>query len=245
MKFLYSFIIFIVFAIVANQTMAVSPTPAAPPEMTPEQKEIDRIDKIKDLVASRVAELKLVDKRGIIGTVERSSTTQVVIEDHKKDLRTIGIDELTKFVSIKGSLGISDIKEGDKISAVGLYYKDTKTLLARFISVSSSIPLDIGGVVTAKNSRQFSITIVDPEGKQKIIDVETSTKTNLWDGNALIKSGFSRVLVGERILVMGFEDPQEDNTINASRIIHFPNFPLSQDLKKHQSIEGASPTPNF
>src|SRR3972149_11269785 len=159
---------------IAAQTKTPTPTPgqspsgAAPsptPQVTAEEKEQDTIEKIKDLVASKVAELKLVDKRGILGIVKRSSNSQIVVEDHKRDQRSVDIDELTKFVSSKTSFGISDIKEGDKISVIGLYNKDTKRLLARFITLSANTPIAIEGVVTAKSTRQFTMTVVDSSGK--------------------------------------------------------------------------------
>mgnify|MGYP001612693154 CR=1 FL=1 len=244
-KTLCRFIIIIIFITIINiisrpiaaQTATSSPTP----KVTSEQKEIDTIEKIKDLITSRSAELNLVDSRGILGTVKRIKNSQIVIEDHKRDQRSIDIDELTKFVSSKASFGISDIKEGDKISAIGRYNKDTKRLLARFIALAANVPVDIEGVVTSKNTREFSLSIADASGKPKTIDVGTSTKTNLWDGSSLTKSGFSKILVGERVVVVGFPDLKSKNTINASRIIHFTDLPLSENLKKHKKIDEEAP----
>ena len=195
-------------------------------------------------MASKVAELKLVDKRGILGVVKRISNSQIVIEDHKEDQRSIDIDELTKFVSSKSSFGISDIKEGDRISAIGLYNKDTKRLLARFINVSENVPINIEGVVTGKNSREFTLTVIDSGGKTNNIDIESSTKTNVWDDKTLTKSGFSKVLVGQRVIVIGFPDLNSKETVNASRIIHFANLPISEVLLKYAPVEeSGTPTP--
>ena len=261
MKTLYNFIIIIIFItvitiIIGNpsvlaQTKTPTPTPGqspsgtAPsptPEITSEEKEQDTIEKIKNLVASRAAELKLVDKRGILGVVKRSSSSQIVIEDHKRDQRTIDIDELTKFISSKDSFGISDIKEGDKISAMGFYNKDTRRLRASFISLSANIPLNIEAVVNSRNSREFTLTVVDTNGKTRTIDIGTSTKTSTWADNSLTKSGFSKILIGQRILVIGFEDLKNKDTINASRIIHFADLPLSGALKKYQNVQEETPT---
>ena len=259
MKTLYDFIIIIIFITVITiiigsplsvlaQTKTPTPSPgqspsgAAPsptPEVTSEEKEQDTIEKIKNLVASRAAELKLVDKRGILGAVKRSSSSQMVIEDHKRNQRTIDIDELTKFVSGKASFGISDIEEGDKISAIGFYNKDTLRLRASFISISANIPIDIEGVVTSKSSGEFTLTVVDTNGKTRAINIETSTKTNVWADNSFTKSGFSKILVGQRILIFGFEDLKDKATINASRTIHFVDLPLSVGLKKYQDVEVA------
>lgn len=246
MKTLYNFIIFISFMMIINiiigNATAQTATPSPTPKITSEEKEIDTIEKIKDLVASKVAELKLVDKRGILGIVNRSTNSQIVVEDHKRNHRSVDIDELTKFVSSKDSFGISDIKDRDRISVIGLYNKDTKRLLARFIGLSANTPVDIEGVVTARNSRQFTLTIVDTNGKTKAIDIQTSTKTSVWNNNSFTKSGFSKILVGERVLVIGFPDSKDEDTINASRIIHFADLPLSESLKKYKNVQEETPT---
>src|SRR3990167_7821617 len=54
------------YAITTTPTPLKKVTPTGTPEVTKEQEDIDRIEKIKDLVASKVAELKLVEKRGIL-----------------------------------------------------------------------------------------------------------------------------------------------------------------------------------
>ena len=236
-------IFFIAITILSGEVTAQTKTPtlSPTPEITSEEKEQDTIEKIKNLVASRAAELKLVDKRGILGVVIKSSSSQIVIEDHKRNQRTIDIDELTKFVSGKDSFGISDIKEGNRISAIGYYNKDTRKLRASFISVAQNIPVDIEGVVTAKRSREFTLTIADQTGKTITINIETSTKTNVWDGNTISKSGFSKILVGQRMLIIGFPDLKDKDTINASRIIHFTDLPLSSDLRKYQKIDEEAP----
>lgn len=219
----------------------ISGTPSATPGVTAEQ-EADTIEKIKDLVASKVAELKLVDKRGILGKVIRVKSSQLIVEDHKRDQRSVDIDELTKFVSSKSSFGISDIKEADLISTIGLYNKDTKRLLGRFISLASSVPENISGVVVSRDPEEFTLKVLDPQGKSRTINIETSTKTNVWEENELAKSGFSKISIGERVIVIGFEDLKEKDVINASRVIHFPDIPLSNDLKKYEKNIEEEPT---
>lgn len=222
-----------VFAATPAPTKKLTPTPA----VTQEEKQVDTIEKIKDLVASKVAELKLVDKRGILGTVKSTTNTQIVIENNNKTQVMIDIDELTKFDSSeKDSFGISDVKEGDFLSFLGLYNKDSKRLLARFISYASNVPVNIEAVIIEKNTKEFTLEVVDTFGKKSIINVESSTKTNVYQDGETVKSGFTKVSEGERIIVAGFADKKEKDVINASRIIHFPDLPLSGDLTKHKDM---------
>jgi len=97
----------------------------------------ETLDAIKDKVASRVAELNLVEKRGIIGDVDSITDTQIIINTISGKRRIIDVDEFTNF---SGNLeGISDIEVGSSISILGLFNKDSERLLARFIS-EVSIP---------------------------------------------------------------------------------------------------------
>jgi len=216
------------YAITTTPTPLKKVTPTGTPEVTKEQE--DRIEKIKDLVASKVAELKLVEKRGILGVVKSTTNTQIILEDIKKRQRVIDIDELTKFKSTgKESFGISDIKEGDMLSFVGLYNKDSKRLLARFVSRDVS-PVNIEGIVALKDGENFTITIVSEEGSKKIIDIQTSTKTTSYDGENSKRSGFSKIERGQRAIVVGFADLKEKGTINAQRVIHFTDLPPSSGM---------------
>lgn len=233
MKSLYSFIIIIVFIIVINIIIgnAAAQTATPTPKVT-ETQDQDRIEKIKDLVASKVAELKLVEKKAVLGTVKSATNTQITLLDHKNQQRAIDIDELTKFQSNKESFGISDISSGDVISAIGLYNKDTKRLLARFVSQVTSVPENFDGAVVAKDKVSFSITFLTQDNKKRVIDIETSTRTSLYDGAETQKSGFSKIEIGQRVIVVGFKDPKEKDRINASRIIHFLSIPISSQMKK-------------
>ena len=238
----FSIIAFMVLAVAITLTPGTSLAQTSTPEPTAE-KDIETIEKIKDLVASKVAELKLVDKRGLVGKVKKTGNTQITLLDHKNKQRTVDIDELTKFESsAKVSFGISDIKEGDVISTIGLYNKDSERLLARFISRAANIPVNIDGVITEKVAKDFNIAFITSGGNKFAVDIETSTRTWVYNEGEIEKSGFSKLEVGQRAIVIGFTDLKEDNLINASRIIYFPGLALSQDLEKFIDRQGPAST---
>lgn len=249
--FIPALIIFIFMTVSASsaQTPTVKITPVPTTKITPfpttkitpidTQTQQNQIEKIKDLVASKVAELKLVDKRGIIGTVKSSSNSEIKVIDLKKQEKQIEIDELTKFQSStedEGSFGISDIKTGDVISSIGLFNKATKKLLARFVSRAANIPQSVEGVVTAKDLKAFTFDMVGEDGKKKTVSVETSTKTSSVDEGKTLKSGFTKIEVDQRVIVVGFDDPKIKAQLNASRILFFLSIPPSAEMKKFQNI---------
>ncbi len=233
--------------LITTTSFALSPTPSPTLKVTPTAKPKENptpvdteIEKIKDLVASKVAELKLVDKRAILGTVKTSSNTQIALNDDNGKERQVDIDELTKFESDSDqSFGISDIKNGDTLSVIGLYNKDTRRLLARFVSKEKSVPLNLEGVVASKDTKEFTLVLVAEDGKKKTINIDTSTKTSSYDKGESTKSGFSKIQVDQRIIAVGFADPKIKDQVNASRVIVFAAIPASSLMKKFESVSSS------
>lgn len=229
-KIVKTFLIISAFFFLNTRAFAVSPTPASPT-----QGQIDQIEKIKEMVASKVAELKLVEKRGILGKVKETTGTKITVIDNKGNGRTVDTDELTKFQDDVGSsktFGISDIKKDEQFSFIGLYNKDTERLLARIVTRIHSIPTLFEGMVTDKNLAQFALTVVDALGAKKVINIENTTKTNVHSQEGVLKSGFTKINAGQRILVVGFTDTKDKNQINATRITHFESLPPSSQMAK-------------
>jgi len=162
-------------ALLAAPTIfAATPTPSPT-----DAGELQTIEKIKDMVASKVAQLNLVEKKGFLGQVTDVTNTQVKIKDTEGENKTIDIDELTAFNgdSSSDNFGISDVNKGDTLSFVGLYNKDTEHLLARFVSKAPALPVIFEGVISEKDAKNYTLTVINEKGEKKIIDIETSTKT--------------------------------------------------------------------
>lgn len=204
-----------------------TPTPTATVSQSEEQ-----INNLKDRIASRVAQLNLVEKRGIIGTVSDVSETQLTITDLKGNVRIIDVDELTKFSSpsAKPSFGISDITKGSTIGAIGLYNKDSKRLLARWIDVMILPKVFSGGILTLdKDNYTFTIATIDNQTVS--IDVENITRTSSFTkAGGLVKSGFSKLVAGQRVMIVGFPSSKDPNLLVASRILLFPDLPVNPQI---------------
>lgn len=220
------------------QTKKATTTPTPTPKSVTDEG-IEQIQKIKDIVASKVAELNLVEKRAFLGTVTDTSTAQITIKDKKNAQRIIDIDDLTKFEGDNDQgFGISDIKSGDTLVFIGLYNKDTKHLLARQIRRSTNLPVIISGIVGSVDEDNFQIGIITEENKKMKVDIERSTKTTAYTkGEEVAKSGFSKIKLHERVLVVGFPDPENKDTINASRILHFIDVPASVKMRIHAGVK--------
>lgn len=207
------------------QTFAVSPT-ITEKETSPTP---DVINQLKDRIASRVAQLKLVERRGIIGVVENVSNTQITFIDVQGNTRFVDVDELTKFSSPKDtdSFGISDITKGTKIGALGLYNKESKRLLARFINVLT-LPQFINGAVSEIDKENYVVKVIAKDKKQFDIDIEVTTKTYSYTKDSdLVKSGFSKIKPNTKIFVVGTTDVKNKDKIIALRMIHFPEMQMT------------------
>lgn len=202
--------------------------------------------KILNEVASHVAKLKLVEKRGIIGTVTNSSSTQITLSDLNGNIRFVDVDELTRFSSpsAKSSFGISDIKKGQTLGVLGLYNKDSQRILARFVNVIS-IPKIVHGAISAIDNKNYTITVSTKDGSTVKVNVETVTRTFSYTKNTdLIRSGFSKIKMNEHVIVIGFPDIQNQKLLIASRIILFPDIPKDPTIPQEALAPQTNVTPS-
>ena len=227
MRSLITFITIIIFITFIRTGVSYAASPTASPDKVQSQ-----IDELKDRIASRVAELKLVEKRGIIGTVTDISNTQITLTDVKGDTRFIDVDELTKFegATRNDSFGISDIKKGAALGVLGLYNKQSRRLLARGIDVIT-VPQFIHGVVTSLDSENFSLTVVSDKNDKAIVDIEATTKTfSYTKAQGITRAGFSKIKESQNITVVGFPDKQNKDRVVALRILIFPDIPKNPKI---------------
>jgi len=219
---LFSFLCFLIFI---STTHAISPTPE-------KDKTLEIQNQLINDIASRVAQLKLVEKRGTIGKVTDATNTQITLSDLKNNIRFIDVDELTKFSNPdeSGSFGISDIAKNSTIGVLGLYNKDSRRILARFVSVTT-VPFIIHGGVSEIDDQNYTLNIITDDKKQIAADVETSTKTYSYTkSDGLVKSGFSKIKANYTIII-GKLSKADANKMTATRIISFPEIPLSPKIK--------------
>lgn len=216
---------------------AVSPTPTA----TDLQQQINNL---QTKIASKVAELNLVEKRGIVGKVTSSSDTQITLTDLNGNTRLIDVDELTKFSSpSSNSFGISDIKEGTLLGVLGLYNKQSKRILARTVSVESEFPKIVYGIITFLDKTNYEITITKPTQGKEVVEITDITKTlSFSSGASLIKSGFSKMQKLQTVFAIGIPDKQDPNKIIGERIILFPDINLSSQINLSEDAPAIPPS---
>jgi len=229
--------IFVLTALIATALFAVEALATTTPTPTVST---SLLEKVANEIASRTAQLNLVEKRGIVGMVTSSSGTQITLSDSNGNTRFVDVDELTKFSSSSSkSYGISDVTRGTLLGVLGLYNKQSRRILARDVSVESPFPSVIYGAVAGIDKKNFEITVAKENGQKVVVEVTDITRTYSFSGNTLGKSGFSKTQVQETIIAIGFADKQDPNKILATRIIFLPNVQVSFSINLGPS---ANPT---
>ena len=193
----------------------------------------EQINQLQTNIASKVAEMNLVEKRGIIGTVSDVSDTQITLSDLKGNTRYVDVDELTKFSSSASTtFGISDITKGMRIGVLGIYNKQSRRILAREIDALSPFPSIIYGVASLIDNKNYEITVVDANKQKTIIEIQDVTKTYSYSSPSytLARSGFSKIQQYQTIIAIGFPDKQAAGKILGSTIIVLPDISLQSTI---------------
>jgi len=224
-----TFFIIIILLTILGSTVSASfaLTPTATLKPSPET---SKLDDLKTRIASRVAQLNLVEKRAIVGTVTEISGTQIILEDVKKEKRYIDVDELTKFFSpASKSFGLSDISKGTVLSAIGLYNKQSRRIMAREMEITV-LPVFFQGAIRSIDSKEHTFEL-ENETEKVSVSVETVTKTFQYTTeNGIKSSGFSKLVADENTIAFGYWDKQVKNQILATRVIIFPNIPKNPKI---------------
>ncbi|MGA2967726.1 MAG: hypothetical protein ABSD69_00950 [Candidatus Levyibacteriota bacterium] len=217
-------LVFVLTFFVSKDAVLAAPTPAPTADQT-------LIEQLGNEIASKTAQLNLVEKRGIIGTVTDSSNVQITLTDPNGNTRFVDVDELTKFSSSSNaSFGISDITNGTTLGVLGLYNKQSRRILGRDIQMIPSFPNIVFGEVSAIDKVNYEVTVLKGNGGKTVIEIQDITKTSAFTSGVLTKSGFSKIQGGQTVSVTGFPDKQDPNKIMASQIIILSDIQLGYNL---------------
>lgn len=244
-----------------HYTAAAAPTPSPEPKSSSSSKSSpaasssaeksigeklnQQINQLKERIASRVAELNLVEKRGVIGTVSDTSGNQITFKDITNKTRYIDVDEITKFESSdsKNGFGLSDLVKGTKISVLGNYNKQSQRILGRFIETITT-PTYLSARIADIDKKNYIVTVISEDKKQTKVDVGTSTTISTYSKeDGITKYGFSKLEIGDKVMVTGFPDKKESGLLVATRILDLSELPANPNIIIPQSSEEISPTP--
>lgn len=208
-----------------------------------------KIEEIKEKVASTVAALNLVSKKGLVGEITKLEKNKIAIE-RKEEVKLIDVDELTKYSRSEKDkksteIKFSDLDLADTIVAIGLYNRDSRKLLARIVLVKS-VDININGVVREVDIKGNTLTVEDKKNNETyLIDVKNTTIIrNYTKGEDLTKITLAKVEIGQRAHVNGRKDSQDTGRLAAFRILLLPGKAidiLSPPASKEATAPAISP----
>jgi hypothetical protein len=236
-------IITLIFLNSSAVTFAQTTTPKPTVSETVNEKLNTQINKLKDKIASRVTELNLVEKRGFYGEVTENSSNKVTLKGVDGSLKIVDIDEITKFSSGNSkTFGLSDLTKGTKITVLGLYNKQTKRMLARFISTTVN-PVYLSGSISTIDIRNTTVDILSTDQKTTRIDVGTTTKITSFESDGTpTRSTLSRLTGGARVTVIGYPDKSNASVIIADRISVLTDAPKDPKVNIEEPTPTSAPT---
>ena len=199
----------------------------ATPSATP--KESQDLEALKDRLATKVAELRDIVKKAMHGTVKSISVSSATIETKTKDVKIELADDITVTQLISGkrtTLSVDDISKDDPITVFGSYDATLDLLKAKAIFIESTKVYEhISGSVSEVDREGFTIIVQTSEGRSLTVDIEKATKTTTWSqADGITKGGFSKILVGDTVHIVGLLVPKKDNRISALRILDIGNL---------------------
>lgn len=203
---------------------AATATPSATPKISTASATTKKIEDLKDRLATKVAELRQTSRRALYGTVKSTSITSFVVETKTKDIKIELMDELKVIQYLKGKrtvLTSEDIAKDDLVAVFGEHDATLDLLKATIVVIHSPSPARISGTVSARDDTEFTLTITTPQGQTMTIDIEKATKTFAWDRQKkeIVKSGFSKIMAGATVHVVGFPVPKKEQRLSADRIL--------------------------
>lgn len=183
-----------------------------------------KIEDLKDRLATKVAELRQTSRRGIFGTVKSTSITSFVVETKTKDVKIELTDEIKVIQYLKGkrtSLATEDIAKGDTVAVLGEYDTTLDLLKASVVFIQGALPERVNGTVTVRDEKAFTLAIGTAQNQTYTIDIEKATKTLVWDREKkeIVKSGFSKIATGSAIHVLGSPVARQERRVSATRIL--------------------------
>jgi len=245
------FIIICIFFLLPIHIFAVgtetSPSATAAPTKNPQ------VEDLKERLATKVAQLRQSERRAMYGTIKTVTISTLTLGTVSKNIKIELTDDIKVFQMLKGkrtTLTIEDVAKDDVVTIFGEWDTAVEVLKAKviFIHNTSNDIKRVTGTITEVKKVDYTITIASTDGRTSVIDFETATKTTVWTKDkGMEKGGFSKLTIGDTILVIGTAVPKKENRLSALRILNIGNrtgkTPSPTEPEKEATTASTKSTP--
>jgi len=232
---------------------ATTASPSATPSPTAAPKN-QQIEDLKDRLATKVAELRKLERRAVYGTVKAKTISTLTVETETKDVKIELTDDIKIFQILKAkrtALTIDDVAKDDIVTIFGEYDTAVEVLKAKVIFIQNTVSIKrIIGTIKETNKTDYTLTVETKDATSYIVDFETFTKTSLWSAkDGLLKGGFSKLIPGDIVAVTGTAVPKKENRVSATRILNLGDLtgvlptPSPTPASTPKTTGKATPTP--
>lgn len=232
---------FILLGSIHSVTVAQTPT---------ESDAANKIEDLKERLATKVAELRQSVPKAIYGTVTDTSVSTITVDAQTKAMKIELTDDIQVAQILKGKrtkLDAEDIDKKDIVSVFGDYDSTIDILKATKIFIEAATkPVRIHGTIEAVDRKKNTFEIKGVDGQKYTIDVEKSTDTSLWTKeDGIDESGFSKLEEGMFVSILGTPEKNNESFYTANRILALtiPGSETPTPTPEEESTPSATPKP--
>lgn len=187
----------------------------------------EKIKNLKERVATKAAELRLLKKRAISGVIGSLSETGLVVKTKKGEI-TVETNETTEIYEVgpegkRKAIKLAGLSKEQKVVVWGQFNSETETLTARQI-IARVFPLNIPGRIISLDKNQKSFTVENR--KKTVFSVVTDNLTKfakIERGKGTVKASFADLKEESRVHIHGFLKTKEAReVVDAFRILILP-----------------------
>jgi len=186
------------------------------------------IEKLKEKVADKVAEIRKKNNRAIAGKVIELSSKTIKIKTNDNEQYLVNLDEtLTKYFKIFGTnqkeIKFDDLEKGDYLIVSGVI--NDKSITANTIFVDQPFLVDNGKIIEI-DKQNYNIKVMTADKTIDTLSIETYTKQQIINIKTLEieRIGFSKIIVGDYVHFVAEVKNEEnkDNSYSAKKILIIP-----------------------
>lgn len=213
------------FLVFCSSVFAQTGAPTGPTKKPTETRESSQIDKFKEKLASKVAELNRRNQKVVAGTVSAVSKDKLKLKTDTGEFEVKIDKDITKFFEIsEGS------QEGKELSLIekGLYIiasgpQADRVINANFLYEDAPFVVD-SGRITEVDKNDNSVKVDTLSREKFTLDVETETRQNIINIKTLEieRTGFSKIKEGDNIHFVARRDGRVKGRGPAVRILIIP-----------------------
>lgn len=194
-------------------------------EATPSADTLDKINLIKEKVASKVAELDKAIQYAADGTIAEIEEGLFSFSADGED-KTINTDEDTNFLIRNNRLQtnageFADLAVNDTVTVVGTEQVGTGIVNAKLVVRSPQIVF-FAGKINEVNANNFTFTVKEND-EEYTFDYETYTKAlSLTTDNAFETAGFSEIKADMHIQILALPQQTSETVFTSLRLLLIP-----------------------